>query len=183
MGRISLNVSQEALDAVGTGFELIPAGKYKAEIFEIEDTEGIFDNNKGLPQANIQFRIAEGELDTDGKDLGNRRLFHQVPLHMVKGKDGSEGIPWQLAQMNKATGGDAETLNNLDTDDWVGEFVQVEVSEVIKKEQVDGKWVNKADGEKKNKIKSVRSLGSASAGAAAVAKAGGAKSKADTFKF
>lgn len=176
MARISLNVDQETFDKAGSGFELLKGGTYEATFYEVEEQEGTFEENKGLPQANIQFRISEGELDSDGKDMGNRRIFHTVPLHMVKNRKGEEVAPWQLIQIVKALGGDSETLKNVDTDDWVGEAVKIEVTEVVKKEKVGGEWVDRADGEKKNKIKSVRSVESAE-------KAEGAKAKAKSSGF
>jgi len=173
MARIALNVDQETLDGAGRQFEPVPAGPYTVTIFSIgEDTVKNEGPNKGKPRLKFQFRIADGETAPDGSKQGNRRLFADVnAFEGVSQKTGEPTPPFDLLAIAKAIGVSAEELADADTDDWLGEELQVTVAHKRKQKQnpETKKWENIEPAEWREEIKGYRSLDSVAVSAAATA--------------
>jgi hypothetical protein len=175
MARLTLNVDQADFDSAGRTFDPVLAGDYKVTIFSItEDTvkEGA---NAGKGRLKFQFRIVDGELDSNGVNQGNRRLFSDINTFGGKSKTtGKDVPPFDLVAIGKALGTTLEELNNgFDTDEWLGEELQVTVKWVKKQEKVGEKWVDKTPVEYKEKVGGYRSLESVAESAAATAKVTG----------
>lgn len=132
--RLSLNVDQETFDSAGANFEPVPAGNYKATVFEVTSGEVKSGDNKGKPRLNVQFRIADGELSPEGKKVGNRRVFSGINAFYGKSaKTGEPVAPFDLVGIVKALGGTSEDLADLDTDDWLGKELEIKVAHEEKK--------------------------------------------------
>ena len=177
MARLSLNIDQDSFD--GAGFEPVPVGPYKVNIYSLEVTEvKNMGEHKGNPRLNFQFRIQDGETSPEGKRQGNRRLFVGVNAFKTKNKKtGKMQDSFDLIAIGKAIGLDIDQINNLDTDEWLGKELQLSVaaheSKMVK--GPSGEY-NVDTGEKREVIKSFRSVASAetaaNAGAAVLAGAG-----------
>jgi hypothetical protein len=168
--RLSLNVDQETFDSAGRSFDPVPVGRYKVGIFSITSDEVKSGDNKGKPRLKFQFRIAEGEVAADGSRQQNRRLFADV--NAFEGRDKKTGDPtpaYDLVAIGKALGYDAEALKDVDTDDWLGEELYLDVTWAKKQEQVNGVWVDKNPVEFKEKTRGYRSVESVETSAAATA--------------
>jgi hypothetical protein len=195
MARLSLNVDQETLDGAGRQFEPVPAGPYTVTIFSITEDKVKEGDNKGKLRLKFQFRIADGETAPDGSKQGNRRLFADVnAFEGVSQKTGEPTPPYDLLAIAKALGVAAEDLADIDTDDWLGEELQVTVGHKKKQTQdpTTKKWVDANPVEFKEVIRGYRSLASvatsvaasaAVAGKAPSAVAGKAKAAGSKFKL
>lgn len=178
MARIVLNVDQAEFDSAGRTFTPVPAGDYTVTIFSITDDVVKEGDNKGKARLKFQFRINDGETDSNGNNQGNRRLFADINTFGGKSKEtGKQLPPFDLVAIGKALGTTLEELNDgFDTDEWQGEELQVTVKWVKKQEKVNGVWVDKNPVEYKEKTTGYRSLESVAESAAATAKVtGGAK--------
>jgi hypothetical protein len=170
MVRLSLNVDQETIDNSGREFEPIPVGKYEASIFEIKADEVKNGDNKGKLRLKFHFRIEDGQESPDGKHQGNRRVFADVNAFTgVSKKDGSPTPPFDLLAIAKAIGLSAEDLADIDTEEWLGESLQINVGHKKKQHQVDGAWVDIEPAEYREVIRGYRSLESVEASATAAA--------------
>lgn len=194
MARLSLNVDQETLDGAGRQFEPVPAGPYTVTVFAITPDAVKEGDNKGKLRLKFQFRIADGETAPDGSNQGNRRLFADMNAFEGKSqKTGEPTPPYDLLAIAKALGVSADDLADIDTDDWLGEELQVTVGHKKKQEQnSEGKWVDKTPVEFREVIRGYRSLESvatsvaasaAVAGKAPSATAGKAKAAGSKFKL
>lgn len=193
MARIALNVDQETLDGAGRQFEPVPAGPYTVTIFSITEDAVKEGDNKGKLRLKFQFRIADGETAPDGTNQGNRRLFDDVNAFTgTSQKTGEPTPPYDLLAIAKALGVSAEELADADTDEWLGEELQVTVVHKRKQHKVGDKWVNIEPAEFKEVVKGYRSLASvntsvaasaAVAGKAPSATAGKAKAAGGKFKL
>jgi hypothetical protein len=187
MARISLNIDQETFDSTNTDFAPVPEGKYKVTVFEVTDGEVKTGPNKGKQRINVQFRIADGELAPDGSKQGNRRLF--AGINTFKGrsqKTGEETLPFDLVGIVKALGGNADDLENLDTDDWLGEELEVTVVHEEKMTKESGYTESYEPARFREVVKGYRSLHAAETAAvsSATVKAGGkAKASAGAFSL
>lgn len=193
MARIALNVDQETLDGAGRQFEPVPAGPYNVTVFAIGEDVVKNGDNTGKPRLRFQFRIADGETAPDGSKQGNRRLFADVNAFTGKSaKTGEPTPPYDLLAIAKALGVSAEALADTDTDEWLGEELQVTVGHRRKQTQNPDtkKWENIEPAEWREEIKSYRSLASVSTSVAASAAVAGkapsavaGKAKAAGAKF
>ena len=173
MARLTLNIDQDSFD--GAGFEPVPVGPYRVNIYSIDIREVKQGEHKGKPRLNFQFRIQDGETSAEGKRQGNRRLFVEVnAFEMPNKKDPSKmNQPYELIAIGKAIGLDRDQINELDTDDWLGKELQLSVAaheEKMAKNPATGKY-DIATGTYREVIKgfrSVESAGKASAASAAV---------------
>jgi hypothetical protein len=143
---LRVNFSQEEADSKALDFSPLPAGKYKATVFDVKNERcGPDSKNPGKPMWNIQFRIADGEPHE------NRRVFTRAMLF--------EGALYTTSQLLKATGHpDAiETGNIPPGHTLVGSEVVITLSH-----QLD-KWAMKdqppgAPKIYKNEVKGISSL-------------------------
>lgn len=72
---LNLNLTGETISEPSNNFDPLPAGKYAATVFNVEDREyGPRSNNAGRAAWNIQFRIS------DGQTGANRRVFQMIGL-------------------------------------------------------------------------------------------------------
>jgi hypothetical protein len=184
MARLTLNIDQDAFD--GAGFEPVPVGPYKVNIYSIDVREVKQGDHKGKPRLNFQFRIQDGETSPEGKRQGNRRLFVELnAFEMPNKKDPSKmNAPFELIAIGKAIGLDRDQINALDTDDWLGKELQLSVAaheDKMAKNPATNKY-DIATGEKREVIKGFRSLESAgtavAASAGVLAKSGGKSNSA-----
>jgi hypothetical protein len=182
MARLTLNVDQETFDSAGRSFEPVPVGRYKVSIFSIVNDEVKSGDNKGKPRLKFQFRIADGEVDSNGTNQANRRLFADVNAFNGTSKEGKPTSPFELVAIGKAVGVSAEEFADADTDDWLGEELQVTVKWTPKqrKDEKLGKWVDIEPTEYKEKVGGFRSLESVATSAAATARVTGGAAKAAT---
>ena len=195
MARLSLNVDQETLDGAGRQFEPVPAGPYTVTVFSITEDKVKSGDNAGKPRLKFQFRIADGETAPDGSKQGNRRLFADMnAFEGVSQKTGEPTPPYDLLAIAKALGVSAEDLADIDTDDWLGEELQVTVAHKPKQKQNEQtkKWEDIEPKEYREVIRGYRSLASvntsvaanaAAAGKAPSASAGKAKAAGAKFKL
>lgn len=193
MATIQLNttIDQETYDKAGKGFDPVPAGTYEAHVFEIEVTQvkngGRYD---GQPKLNFTFKIDEGQTAEDGTDVGGRQLWKNVNAFDVwSDKHNKFFPPFELIDLGKALGKTPEEIKNIDTDEWVGEALQVTVKVIPKQEKdpATDKYVDvkpalpggKFDNDQlKNEVTRFRSLENAATSAKA-----GAKAKSKGFKL
>jgi hypothetical protein len=188
MARLTLNIDQDSFD--GAGFEPVPVGPYKVNIYSIDVREVKQGEHKGKPRLNFQFRIQDGETSPEGKRQGNRRLFVELnAFEMPSKKDPSKmNVPFDLISIGKAIGLDRDQINELDTDDWLGKELQLSVAahEPKMAKGPSGKY-DIDTGEKREVIKGFRSVESAGKAAAAsanvLASAGGGKAKNSDFSL
>ena len=165
MARLTLNIDAESIENTTTSFEPVPVGKYKVSIYEIEQREVKTGEYAGQPRLNFQFRIADGETSPDGKNQGNRRLFHGANAFSTKSKkDPSKTVlPFDLIGIGKAIGLTPEQINDIDTDDWLGRELEVRVQHEKKfdKNPSTGKY-DVETGEFRETLRGFRSLEAAS---------------------
>jgi len=183
MARLTLNVDQADFDSAGRAFDPVLPGDYKVNIFSItDDVVKPGSPNAGKARLKFQFRIADGEVDSNGTNQGNRRLFADINTFGGKSKEtGKELPPFDLVAIGKALGTSLEELNDgFDTDEWVGEELQVTVKWAKKQEKVGDKWVDKNPVEYREQVRGFRSLESVAESAAATAKVTGTAAKAAT---
>lgn len=173
MARLSLNVDQETFDTAGRSFEPVPAGSYTVTVFAISEDAVKSGDNKGKLRLKFQFRIADGEESPNGTNQGNRRLFSDINAFEGTNKEGKATPPYDLVAIGKALGVSAEELSDIDTDDWLGEELQVTVKHVKKQEKVGEKWQDIEPAEFKEKVTGYRSLDSVATSVAASASATG----------
>lgn len=180
MGILQLNttISQEDIDNAGS-FKPVPAGTYTAFIYEIEVNKvqngGRYD---GLPRLKFTFKIADGETAEDGTDVSGKRLWHDVNAFEVWSEKNQKFFPpFELIEIGKAIGMSPEEINSLDTDEWTGKELQLNVQVVPKRvKTADGKYVDSTDPEEKtNSVGRFRSLKSAATASAAKRPAAKAK--------
>jgi len=169
MARIQLNIDQDTFD--GAGFEPVPVGPYKVNIYSIDVREVKQGEHKGKPRLNFQFRIQDGETSPEGKKQGNRRLFVELNAFATPNKkDPSKtNQPFELISIGKAIGLTLDQINELDTDDWLGKELQLSVAaheEKMAKNPATNAYDIKT-GTYREVIKGFRSVESASNAAAA----------------
>jgi len=180
MARLTLNVDQADFDSAGRTFDPVLPGDYKVTIFAITPDEVKSGDNKGKPRLKFQFRIADGEVDSNGTNQANRRLFADVNAFNGTSKEGKSTSPFELVAIGKAVGVSAEEFADADTDDWLGEELQVTVKWTPKQHKVGDKWVDIEPTEYKEKVGGFRSLESVATSAAATARVTGGAAKAAT---
>jgi hypothetical protein len=115
MVRLTLNVDDEVFE--GSGFELVPTGRKRVVIFDINEREVKTGVNAGKPRLNFQFKIVEGEPNA------GRYLFTDVnAFETPSKKDPSKMNPmYDLIAIGSAIGLSAEQIRNFDSDEWLGE--------------------------------------------------------------
>lgn len=182
MARLTLNVDKADFDSAGRSFDPVLPGDYKVTIFAITPDEVKSGDNKGKPRLKFQFRIVDGETDSNGTNQGNRRLFADVNAFNGTSKEGKETSPFELVAIGKAVGVSAEEFADADTDDWLGQELQVTVKWTPKqrKDEALNKWVDIEPKEYKEKVGGFRSLESVAESAAATARVTGGAAKAAT---
>lgn len=173
MARLALNVDKADFDSAGRSFDPVLPGDYKVTIFSITPDEVKNGDNKGKPRLKFQFRIAEGEVDSNGTTQTNRRLFSDINAFEGTSKEGKKVPPFDLVAIGKAVGLTAEELADCDTDDWLGEELQVTVKWQRKQHKVGDKWVDIEPAEYREQVRGYRSLESVAESAAATAKVTG----------
>lgn len=184
--RISLNIDAETFDSAGLAFDPVPAGKYKVNIYEIRVDKVQNGDNKGKPRLNFQFKIQDGETAPDGSKQGNRRLFHGANAFYGKSrKDGSPVAPFDLISIAKAIGLGADALADLNTEDWLGEELEVKVGHERKQHRVNGEYVDIEPAEYREVCKGFRSIGAAETAASSgeAVRSSGSKPKAGAFSL
>jgi hypothetical protein len=190
MAILNLTIDPETFeDSTPRDFDPVPAGRYPVTIFDIKDVEVKNGANAGKIKLKVQFKIEEGFIASDGSKVGNRRLFADInTFGGISGPNsknpGKPYGPFDLIALGKAIGKveSADDLSSIDTDEWLGESLQVEVEHVYKRVQHDGEWVSSDElpeehpdyGTKRENVKAYRSLKAAATAAAA------AKGKSNT---
>ncbi|MGN6657181.1 MAG: hypothetical protein ACTHJ9_17810 [Rhodanobacter sp.] len=195
MAILNLTIDKELFESAARDFTPVPAGKYPVSIFDIKAEEVKQGDNKGKIKLKVQFKIEEGFVAHDGTKVGNRRLFADVnTFGGISGpnskKPGTPYGPFDLIALGKAIGKieSAEDLASIDTDDWLGLELEVEVEHKFKRVQVGDKWIDSDElpeshpdyYTKRENIKGYRSTKAASTAKAA---ATGGKSKASKFSL
>lgn len=176
MARISLVVDQETFDATNTDFSPVPEGEYLATIFAVEAREVQNGDNKGKTRLNVQYRITDGETAPDGTKQGNRRVFQGVNAFYGKSrKDGSDVLPFDLVGIIKALGGNAESLADMDTDDWLGEALYIKVVHEERMTKESGYKEPFVPAQYRENVRSVRSMSAATTAATSTATVTGGK--------
>lgn len=185
MAILNLTIDQETFEDSSRTFDPVPAGRYPVTIFEIKDDTVKNGPNAGKVKLKVQFKIEEGTVASDGSKVGNRRLFADInTFGGVSQKTGKKYGPFDLIALGRAIGKveSADDLASIDTDEWLGESLQVEVEHVYRRVQHDGEWISADElpedhadyGAKRESIKAYRSLKAAATAAAA------AKGKSNT---
>jgi hypothetical protein len=171
MARLSLNVDQETFDSAGRSFDPVPVGRYKVTIFSIGDAVvGGTGDNAGKPRLKFQFRIVDGEVAADGSRQGNRRLFSDInAFEGVNQKTKEPTPPYDLVAIGKALGYDTEALKDVDTDDWLGEELYVDVTWEEKKTKESNYKESFSPKQYREKVRGYRSLASVETSATATA--------------
>lgn len=168
MARISLVVDQETFDSTNDNFDPVPKGIYKCSLFDVKPGEVQSGENKGKLRLNFHWKIADGETSPDGKLQQNRRLFDNINAFSgTNSKTGQPTPPFDLNKIAKGLGYGADALEDLDTDDWLGEELYIVVDHKKKQHQVDGRWVDISPAEFTEKIRGYRSVASMETSAAA----------------
>lgn len=190
MVRLSLNVDQETFDSAGRTFEPVPTGDYTVSIFAITPDTVKKGDNAGKLRLKFQFRIVDGETAPDGSNQGNRRLFADINAFPgVSKKDGKPTPAYDMVAIGKAIGQSVDDLNDIETDDWLQEELQVSVTHRRKQHEVGGRWVDIEPAEYREQVRGFRSLDSVATSVAASATAAGKapstapKAKAAGAKF
>lgn len=174
MARLTLNVDQADFDSAGRSFTPVPPADYTVSIFSITSDVVKTGDNAGKPRLKFQFRIADGETSPDGQSQANRRLFADInAFDGINKKTGKPTPPFDLVAIGKALGLTPEELKDCDTDDWLGQELQVTVVWKRKQHQVNGSWVDIEPAEYRENVKGFRSLESVAESAAATAKVTG----------
>lgn len=189
MARLTLNIDQDTFD--GAGFEPVPVGPYKVNIYSVEQREVKQGEHKGKPRLSFQFRIQDGETSPEGKRQGNRRLFVELNAFPTQNKkDPSKtNQPFELIAIGKAIGLTLDQINDLDTDDWLGKELQLSVAaheEKMAKNPATGKYdiSTKTYREVIKGFRSLESAGTAAAASATVlAKSGKASAPNSAFNL
>lgn len=142
----------------GNDFEPIPAGKYRAYLFDADErTFGPNSNNADRPYYNIQLKIADGEYE-------NRRVFMMVGLFPVwaptaKNPDGADNFTYFdfYAAVNGMSSIEARKLNNEqggldypDPEDFIGMVVEADIG--IRNNTYQGETT------KQNTVRSLRAV-------------------------
>ncbi len=123
MTAFKVDFTQDDVSTTGAkGFEPLPSGFYEVDITDIEITEVKSGPNAGKPMFKVETTISEGEA------FENRKLWFNVMLFNLVGKDGSSQN-WFLAQFLKATGnGHALTTGEIPSvENFEGKHVTVSV--------------------------------------------------------
>ena len=168
--RLSLNVDQETFDSAGRSFEPVPVGRYKVSIFSIVPDEVKSGDNKGKPRLKFQFRIAEGETSDDGQKQTNRRLFADInAFEGISQKTNTPTPPYDLVAIAKAMGAGADELDDIDTDDWLGEEMYVDVTWEEKKTKESNYKESFSPKQYREKVRGFRSVDSVETSVAATA--------------
>lgn len=197
MAILNLTIDQEVFEqSANRDFTPVPAGRYPVSIFDIKDEEIKQGANAGKTKLKVQFKIEEGFIAKDGSAVGNRRLFADInTFGGVSGPNsknpGTPYGPFDLIALGRAIGKvkSAEDLSSIDTDEWLGLELEVEVEHRFKRVQDNGQWVSSDELDEdhpeyrvtRENIKGYRSL-KAAATAAAAAKTPG-KTKGGAFKL
>lgn len=170
MARLTLNVDQETFDSAGRSFEPVPVGRYKVSIFSIVNDEVKSGDNKGKLRLKFQFRIAEGETSDDGQKQTNRRLFADInAFEGVNKKTNAPTPPYDLVAIAKAMGVGSDEMGDMDTDDWLGEELYVDVTWEEKKTKESGYTESFSPKQFREKVRGFRSVDSVETSAAATA--------------
>ena len=143
--------------------------------------------NKGKPRLNFQFRIQDGENAPDGTHQGNRRLFANLnAFDTVNKKDPTKkNPPFDVMAIGKAIGLTAQQCREIDTDEWVGEELEVTVRHVRKQHLVNGKYENIEPAEYREDLRAFRSIDAAETAASSgeAVRTSGSKPKAGAFSL
>lgn len=170
MARLTLNVDQETFDSAGRSFTPVPPGDYKVTIFSIVNDEVKTGDNKGKLRLKFQFRIADGEVAPDGANQGNRRLFADINAFNGTDKKTSQPTPpYDLVAIAKAMGASRDELDDIDTDDWLGEELYVSVTWEEKKTAESNYKESFNPKQYREKVRGFRSVASVETSAAATA--------------
>lgn len=165
MARLTLNIDAETIENTNTTFDPVPQGRYEVSIYEVELQEVKTGENAGKPRLHFQFRIQDGETSPEGAKQGNRRLFHGANAFTSPNKkDPSKtNLPYDLIGIGKAIGLTSEQINDIDTDDWLGGELEVQVLHEPKygKNPATGKY-DVETGEVREILKGFRSIEAAS---------------------
>jgi hypothetical protein len=167
--RLSLNVDQETFDSAGRSFEPVPVGRYKVNIFSIAADQVKSGDNAGKPRLKFQFRIADGEVAADGSRQQNRRLFADINAFEGTSKDGKPTPPYDLVAIAKAMGVGQDELDDIDTDDWLGEELYLDVTWEEKKTKESNYKESFSPKQYREKTRGYRSVESVENSAAATA--------------
>lgn len=137
---LQLNVTESDYENSGNVDNTpVPTGKYVVTIFDVEAGEVASGPNEGKPRLNFQFRIADGQVSPDGRNQGNRRLFWGINAFKSKSKKTGELLPmFDLISLGKAIGLTVEQINSFDSDEWLGEELEVTVAHEEKKTKESG---------------------------------------------
>lgn len=163
MARLTLNIDAETIENTNTTFDPVPQGRYEVSIYEVDLQEVQTGENKGKPRLHFQFKIADGETDSEGKNQGNRRLFHDANAFTTVNKKDSSKInqPYDLIGIGKAIGLSAEQIKDIDTDEWLGKSLQLDVTHEEKKTKESNYKESFNPKQYRERVKGFRSLDAA----------------------
>lgn len=189
MAILNLTIDQETFEDSSRTFDPVPAGKYPVTVFAIDTAEVKQGPNAGKIKLRVQFKIEDGFVAADGTKVGGRRLFADInTFGGISGPNsknpGKPYGPFDLIAFGKAIGKveSADDLASIDTDEWQGLSLEVEVEHKYKNVQVNGEWISADElpenhekyGQIKENVIAYRSLKAAATAAAA------AKGKSNT---
>lgn len=174
MVRLTLNVDDEVFE--GSGFELVPTGRKRVTIYEINEREVKSGPNAGKPRLNFQFKIAEGE------PLAGRYLFTDINAFETPSKKepGKMNPMYDLIALGSAIGLSAEQVRNFDSDEWLGEELFLTVFHEEKKTKESNYTESFDPKEYREGVKGFRSTKSVTTSVNAAAAAGETPVKAAT---
>lgn len=165
MVRLTLNVDEEVFE--GSQFELIPTGRKRVSIYDINLREVKSGKNIGKPRLNFQFKIAEGEPNA------GRYLFTDVNAFETESikEPGKMNPMYDLIAIGSAIGLTVEQVKNFDSDEWLGEELFLTVVHEEKKTKESNYTESFDPPEFREAVKSFRSCKSVTTSTAAAAKA------------
>ena len=174
MVRLTLNVDDEVFE--GSGFELVPTGRKRVTIYEINQREVKSGKNAGKPRLNFQFKIAEGEPNAGRYLFANINAF-ETPSQKEPGK---MNPMYDLIAIGGAIGLTAEQVRNFNSDEWLGEELFLTVAHKEKKTKESNYTESFDPPEFEEAVKGFRSTKSVTTSVAAAETVNGTPTKAAT---
>lgn len=111
----TINVPEDAVTSSSTDLGPLPAGTYRATVYEAKAEEVRSGANAGKPRWNVQFRVSAGQYE-------NRRLFAYIPLYVA-------GDFWKTQAFFTALGYDVKGKFSVpEIADVLGKTVDVKVT-------------------------------------------------------
>lgn len=172
MVRLTLNVDEAVFE--GAGFDLIPTGRHRVTIYDVNQREVKAGKNAGKPRLNFQFKIVEGE------PHGNRRLFTDVNAFETEStkEPGKMNPMYDLIGLGKAIGLTVDQVKDFDSDEWLGQELFLTVAHEEKKTKESNYTESFDPPEYRETVKGFRSTASVTTSVGAAATVAGGKAPA-----